>query len=152
MLFVLNYLSPLIRTGCWGGDTCLGALVVCFGGVCYNLGRSPVEGEAFGSKPPWNPMPLNLMCMGFPGALSAPSQSTGSLPSCIEQSGSRAPWRPDTKHTQAANSLAELLCSVYILSHRNRTVEVRQMYNLQRFWNTTLLLYERTYSFKQNFV
>lgn len=92
-----------------------------------------------------NHIPLNLMCMGFPGALSAPFQSTGSLPSCIQQSGSRAPWRPDIKHTQAANSFVELLCSVYILSHRNRTVEVKQMYNLQRFWNRTLLLYERTY-------
>lgn len=84
----------------------------------------------------------------FPGALCAPFQSTGSLPSCIQQSGRRAPWRPDTKHTQAANSFAELLCSVDILSHRNRTVEVKQMYNFQRFWNTTLLLYERTYGFK----
>lgn len=90
--------------------------------------------------------------LAFPGALSAPFQSTGSLPSCIQQCGSRAPWRSDTKHTQAANSCAELLCSVDILSHRNRTVEVKKMYNLQRFWNTTLLLYERTYSFKQDFV
>lgn len=101
-----------------------------------------------------NHMPLNLMWMASPGALSAPLQSKGSLPSCIQQSGSRAPWRPGTKHTQAGNSFAELLCSVYILSCRNRTFEVKQMYSLQRFveYDSALLLYERIYSFKQNFV
>ena len=80
--------------------------------------------------------------MAFHDASSAPCRSTGSLPSWIQQSGSIAPWRPDTKHIQASNSFAELLscvCTVYILSLRNRTVEAKQMYNLQRFLNTTLL-------------
>ena len=80
------------------------------------------------------------MWIAFRDASSALFRSTGSLPSWIQQSGSIAPWRPE--HIQASNSFAGLpscMCTVYILSLRNMTVEAKQMYNMQRFWNTTLL-------------
>lgn len=98
------------------------------------LDRNHLELYAFELPP--------LMWIAFHNAVSAPFQSTSPLPSWIQQAGSIVPRRPGTKHIQASNSFAELLshiCTVYILSLRNMTAEAKQVYNLQRFLNTTVL-------------
>lgn len=86
-----------------------------------------------------NHMPLNLMWMASPGALSAPLQSKGSLPSCIQQSGSRAPWRPGTNTPKLATPL-QSSCVVFIFYPVGTGhLKSSRCTAFRGSWNTTLL-------------